>query len=150
MLKFHLICFLILILNWFLKRSTFLSKTCVQRRSSFLAQWLRKTRIVVYGLNCQPEVLQSYQCIQKKSQFGAVYGLVASLGRTSSNAISNFFLSKMQELDLHDMWFLQKGTTCHTARITIYLLSGEFAEHLISTSGPLNWRSISCYLTPFL
>ena len=47
----------------------------------------------------------------KKSQFVAVYGLVVSLDRTSSTVngeryremISNFFLPKMQELDLHHM-----------------------------------------------
>ena len=26
----------------------------------------------------------------------------------------------MQELDLHDMWFQQDGSTCHTAHLTMY------------------------------
>jgi hypothetical protein len=39
-----------------------------------------------------------------------------------------FFLPKMQELDLHDMWFQQDGATCHTARATMDLLRGEFGE----------------------
>ena len=53
--------------------------------------------------------------------------------------ISNFILPKMQELDLHDMWFQQDGATCHTARVTMNLLRGEFGEHFISHSGPANW-----------
>ena len=46
--------------------------------------------------------------------------------------ISNFDL-----LDLHDMWFQQDGATCHTSRITMDLLRGEFGEHFISHSGPV-------------
>ena len=41
-----------------------------------------------------------------------------------------FFLPKMQELDLHDMWFQQDGATGHIARVTMDLLRGEFGEHL--------------------
>ncbi|CAD7011266.1 unnamed protein product [Ceratitis capitata] len=62
--------------------------------------------------------------------------------------ISNFFLHKMQDLDLHDMWFQQDGATCHTASVTMDLLRGEFGEHLISRSGPVNWPPKSCDLTP--
>ena len=36
-----------------------------------------------------------------------------------------FSLPKMQELDLHEMWFLQDGGTCHTARVTMDLLRGD-------------------------
>ena len=49
--------------------------------------------------------------------------------------ISNFFWPKMQELDLHEMWFQKDCVTCHTARITMDLLRGEFGEHFISRSG---------------
>ena len=51
--------------------------------------------------------------------------------------IYNFFLRKMQELDLHDMRFQQNGATCHTARLTMDLLRSEFGEHFISRSGPV-------------
>ena len=54
----------------------------------------------------------------------------------------------MQELDLHDMWYQQDGATCHTARITMDLLRGEFGEHFISRSGPVNWPPRSCDLAP--
>ena len=36
----------------------------------------------------------------------------------------------MQELDLHDMWFQQDGATCHTERVTMDLLRGEFVNIL--------------------
>ena len=54
----------------------------------------------------------------------------------------------MQELDLHDMWFQQDGVTYHTARVTMDLLRGEFGEHFISRSGPVNWLPRSYDLTP--
>ena len=54
----------------------------------------------------------------------------------------------MQELDLHDMWFQQDGATCHTARVTMDLSRGEFGEHFISHSGPVNWKPKSCDLGP--
>ena len=44
------------------------------------------------------------------------------------------------------MWFQQDGDTCHTARVTMDLLRGEFGEHFISPSGPVNWPPISCDL----
>ena len=56
--------------------------------------------------------------------------------------------AKVQHLDLHDMWLQQDGATCHTARVTMDLLRGEFAEHFISRSGPVNWQPRSCDLTP--
>ena len=54
-----------------------------------------------------------------------------------------FFLPKIQELDLYDMWFQQDGATCHTACVTMDLLSGEFGEHFSLHSGP-----ISCVVMP--
>ena len=60
---------------------------------------------------------------------------------------STFFLPKMQELDLHDMWFQQDGAKCHTARVTRDLLRGKFGENFISRSVPANWPPRSCDLT---
>ena len=62
--------------------------------------------------------------------------------------ISNLFLPKMQVLDLNIMWFQKEGATCHTARVTMDLFRGEFGEHLISHSEPINWPPRSCNLTP--
>ena len=55
-------------------------------------------------------------------------------GERYREMISNFFLPKMQKLDLHDMWFQQDGARCHTARVIMELLRGEFGEHFISRS----------------
>ena len=48
-------------------------------------------------------------------------------------------LPKMQEFDLHDMWFQQDGAICPTARVRMDLLKDEIGEHFISHSGPVNW-----------
>ena len=58
------------------------------------------------------------------------------------------FFCPLQELELHGMWFQQDGATCHTARATIDLLKGEFDEHFISRTVPVNWPPRSCDLTP--
>ena len=69
-------------------------------------------------------------------------------GERCREMISNFLFSKMQEHDLHDMWFQQGSVTCLTARLTMDLLRGEFGEHFISRSGPVNWPPRSGDLTP--
>ena len=61
-----------------------------------------------------------------------------------------FFFAKMQGLNLYDMWFQQDGATYHTIRVTIDLLIGEFGQHFISRSGPVNWPPRSCDLGYFL
>ena len=68
-------------------------------------------------------------------------------GERYREMISNFFLPKMQELDLHDMWFQQDVETCHTARVRMDLLRGEFGEHFISRSIPVNWSPRSLMLS---
>ncbi|GFS47014.1 DUF4817 domain-containing protein [Trichonephila clavipes] len=47
-----------------------------------------------------------------------------------------------------ELWFLQDGATCHTARATIDLLKDTFGDRLISRFGPVNWPPRSCDLTP--
>ena len=69
-------------------------------------------------------------------------------GERQRELISNFFWPKMQELDLHVMWFQQDAATCHTARVTKDLLRGKFGEHFISRSEPVIWPPRSCELTP--
>ena len=39
-----------------------------------------------------------------------------------------FFLPKMEELDIPDMWFQQDGATCHTTRETMAQLRTAFGE----------------------
>ena len=67
-------------------------------------------------------------------------------GERYREMISNFILPKM--LDLNDMWFQQDGATCHTARVAVDLLGGEFGEHFISRSGSVHWPPRLCDLTP--
>ena len=62
--------------------------------------------------------------------------------------IGDFFLPKMEELDMPDMWFQQDGATCHTARETMAQLRAAFGEQFISRFGPVNWPPRSCHLTP--
>ena len=59
-----------------------------------------------------------------------------------------FFWSKMQELDLHDMWFQQDCATCHTGRVNMGLLIGDFGKHVISCSRPVNYSPRWCDITP--
>ena len=91
---------------------------------------------------------KSYQCKSHSLWAGGIIGPYFFKDAANRNVtvngerrdmIPNFFLPKMQELDLHDMWFQQDGATCQTARITMYLLSCLFGEHFISRSAAVNW-----------
>ncbi|GFT62438.1 transposable element Tc3 transposase [Trichonephila clavipes] len=62
--------------------------------------------------------------------------------------ITNFFIPELNNHDVLELWFLQDGATCHTARATIDLLKDTFVDHLISRFGPVNWPPRSCDLTP--
>lgn len=62
--------------------------------------------------------------------------------------ITDYLVPKIQELDIHDIWFQQDGATCHTARETMNLLATHFDENIISRFGPINWPPRSCDLTP--
>ncbi|GFX15981.1 uncharacterized protein TNCV_522881 [Trichonephila clavipes] len=62
--------------------------------------------------------------------------------------ITNFFIPELNNHDVQELWFLQDGATCHTARATIDLLKVTFVDRLISRFGPVNWPPRSCDLTP--
>ncbi|GFU28446.1 uncharacterized protein TNCV_1938341 [Trichonephila clavipes] len=62
--------------------------------------------------------------------------------------ITNFFIPKLNNHDIQELWFQQDGATCHTARATIDLLKDTFGDRLISRFGPVNWPPRSCNLTP--
>ncbi|GFU40523.1 uncharacterized protein TNCV_1208761 [Trichonephila clavipes] len=53
--------------------------------------------------------------------------------------ITNFFIPELNNHDVHELWFQQDGTTCHTVRTTIDLLKDTFGDRLISRFGPVNW-----------
>ncbi|GFV34455.1 uncharacterized protein TNCV_1413851 [Trichonephila clavipes] len=62
--------------------------------------------------------------------------------------ITNFFIPKLNNHDVQELWFQQDGATCHTARATIDLLKDMFGDRRISRFGPVNWPPRSCDLTP--
>ncbi|GFV60098.1 putative DD41D transposase [Trichonephila clavipes] len=62
--------------------------------------------------------------------------------------ITNFFIPKLHNHDVQDLWFQQDGATCHTVCATIDLLKDMFGDRLISRFGPVNWPPRSCDLTP--
>ncbi|GFW82250.1 transposable element Tc3 transposase [Trichonephila clavipes] len=62
--------------------------------------------------------------------------------------ITNFFIPKLNNHDVQELWFQQDGATCHTARAAIDLLKGTFGDRLICRFEPVNWPPRSCDLTP--
>lgn len=62
--------------------------------------------------------------------------------------LTNFFVPKLQNMDLNSMWFQQDGATCHTARETVELLHESFPGRVISRFGDRHWPPRSCDLTP--
>ncbi|GFV09413.1 transposase [Trichonephila clavipes] len=62
--------------------------------------------------------------------------------------ITNFFIPELNNHVVSDLWFLQDGATCHTARATIDLLKDTFGGRLISRFGRVNWPPRCCDLTP--
>ncbi|GFU94303.1 putative DD41D transposase [Trichonephila clavipes] len=58
--------------------------------------------------------------------------------------ITNFFIPKLNNHDVQELWFQQHGATCHTPRATIVLLKDTFGDRLISRFGPVNWPPRSC------
>ncbi|GFU33262.1 DUF4817 domain-containing protein [Trichonephila clavipes] len=62
--------------------------------------------------------------------------------------IINFFIPELNYHDVQELWFIQDGATCHTARATIDLLKDTFGDRLISRFVPVNWPPRSCGLTP--
>ncbi|XP_078032646.1 uncharacterized protein LOC144467630 [Augochlora pura] len=69
-------------------------------------------------------------------------------GARYRDMIIQFFVPKLQDMDVDGMWFQQDGTTCHTARETIQLLHESFPGRVISRFGDQNWPPRSCDLTP--
>ena len=66
-------------------------------------------------------------------------------GNRYREMIAYIFCPKCKSLTCMTCGF--NGATCHTARLTMHLLSGEFGEHFSSLSGPVNWPPRLCDLT---
>ncbi|GFV40740.1 transposable element Tc3 transposase [Trichonephila clavipes] len=62
--------------------------------------------------------------------------------------IINFFIPKLNNQDVQELWFQQDDAICHTARATIDLLKDTFGDRLFSRFGPVNWPPRSCDLIP--
>ncbi|GFV72028.1 putative transposable element [Trichonephila clavipes] len=62
--------------------------------------------------------------------------------------ITNFFIPKLNNHDVQELWFQQDSATCHTASATIDLLKDTFGDRLISRFRPVNRPPRSCDLTP--
>ena len=58
-------------------------------------------------------------------------------------------MPEIEARNLHDIWFQQDGTTCHTAREAMDLLRSRFGEQFISRFGPVDWPPRSCDILPY-
>ncbi|GFU14567.1 putative DD41D transposase [Trichonephila clavipes] len=115
-------------------------------------------KTAAFGVKLIHKCMSKHRYIQKNLLFGALFGLVESLVRTSSKTmkattlhsmvIGNFFIPELNNHDVQELWFQQDGATCHTAHATIDLLKDTFGDRLISRFGPVNWPPRSCDLTP--
>ena len=69
-------------------------------------------------------------------------------GARYRDTITQFFLLKLNDIDVADMWFQQDDATCHTANETIQLPHETFLNRVLSRFGDQNWPPRSCDLTP--
>jgi len=60
-------------------------------------------------------------------------------GAQYRDMITQFFVPKLEDIDVTNMWFQQDGATCHTARETIQLLHETFPGRVLSRFGDQNW-----------
>lgn len=62
--------------------------------------------------------------------------------------IEEFFLPRLEQMNVRDVWFQQDGATAHTARGPMDLLRQHFPDRLISLRGDLPWPARSPDLAP--
>ena len=62
--------------------------------------------------------------------------------------LQDFFLPKLNEMGLDDVWFQQDGATAHTSRASMVFLNETFPGHVISLRGDLQWPARSPDLAP--
>ena len=159
--------------NWVQQRSSFLAQWIRKYVKWSILQWRpvrniakainasRKSHSLVrfmvdFAVKTSQKYCWSFQCFQKKSVWyglwaGGIIGTyffkiaadrdVAVNGERYREMISN---SKIQELELQAMCIQQDVATCHTARVIMDLLRGEFNEHFISRSESVNWPPRLC------
>lgn len=69
-------------------------------------------------------------------------------GERYRDMITSFLWPKIEENNLHELWFQQDGATCHTMTDTIALLRQKFPGRVISRRGDKEWPPRSCDLSP--
>ena len=105
--------------------------------------------------------LAKNECTYNVSLFGADFRQKASYffeneagqaatvnGARCSDTITQFFLPKLDDIDVANTWFQQDDATCHTTDETIQLPHETFPGRVLSRFGDQNWPPRSCDLTP--
>ena len=62
--------------------------------------------------------------------------------------LNEFLFTKIEEEDIHNIWFQRDGATCHTAEATLNVLRPVFEDRLLRRRADVAWPSRSCDLTP--
>ena len=62
--------------------------------------------------------------------------------------LNEFLFTKIEEKDIHNIWFQQEGATCHTAEATLDVLHSVFEDRIISCRVNVVWPPRSYDLTP--
>ena len=60
--------------------------------------------------------------------------------------LNEFLFTKIVEEDIGNICFQQHGATCHTAKVTLDVLSPVFEDHIINRRSDIVWPSRSCDL----
>ena len=61
--------------------------------------------------------------------------------------LNEFFLRKIEEEDIGNIWFQQDGATCHTFEATLNVLRPVSEDRIISHRADVLWPPRSCDLT---
>ena len=73
---------------------------------------------------------------------------VTANGKRNRAMLDEFLFSKIEEVDMDDIWFQWNGATYFTADVIIDLLCTVFKNRIISRNSDVNWPPRSCNLTP--
>ena len=62
--------------------------------------------------------------------------------------LNEFFLTKIEEKNIGNIWFQQDSAPCYTAEATLDVLNPVFDDRIISRRADVVWPPWSCNLTP--
>ena len=127
----------------------------------FTSMALLIAKIAMFGVRKTHVWLAKNKCTYNVSLFGVDFGQETSYffeneagqAATVNNAryrdmITQFFLPKLDDIGVANMWFQQDGATCHIANETIQLLHETFPGRVLSRFDDQNWPPRLCDLTP--